>query len=446
MATYPVYALQDAPRELITRILRRSELDVSRIEPDVRRIMEDVKERGDEAIAEFLSSQVGRTVRPEEMVVGSEAIADAYRHVDDRTLSAIKRMIANVRKFHEALMPRPFTMEVEPGLYAGMEVVPLDSAGLYVPAGKASYPSVSVMVTVPASVAGVPRIAVASPPWDGDMKMEPATLVAAHLSGAHEFYVMGGAHAVAAFAHGTRLVRRVEVIAGPGGPWTYAAKRLARDLVRIDLPAGPSEALVVSDGTVDPEITAWDVLNEAEHGPDSSSVLVTTSMDHALRVADAIDRAIQELPEPRRSYVLANAGKYSAILVASSLDEAIDFANEYAAEHLLIESSRASDIYEFYRGRLRNFGTICLGTPISMGNYGLGPNATLPTGGYAKLYSGLSVDAFLRKPTIEMATEDGLERFGDVVLTMAEHEGFPSHAMSVRSRLDRGGASSVKSQ
>ncbi|MGC8848332.1 MAG: histidinol dehydrogenase, partial [Conexivisphaera sp.] len=154
MATYPVYALRDAPRELITRILRRSELDVSRIEPDVRRIMEDVKERGDEAIAEFLSSQVGRTVRPEEMVVGSEAIADAYRHVDDRTLSAIKRMIANVRKFHEALMPRPFTMEVEPGLYAGMEVVPLDSAGLYVPAGKASYPSVSVMVTVPASVAG----------------------------------------------------------------------------------------------------------------------------------------------------------------------------------------------------------------------------------------------------------------------------------------------------
>ncbi|MGC9189921.1 MAG: histidinol dehydrogenase, partial [Conexivisphaera sp.] len=134
------------------------------------------------------------------------------------------------------------------------------------------------------------------------------------------------------------------------------------------------------------------------------------------------------------------------ILVASSLDEAIDFANEYAAEHLLIESSRASDIYEFYRGRLRNFGTICLGTPISMGNYGLGPNATLPTGGYAKLYSGLSVDAFLRKPTIEMATEDGLEKFGDVVLTMAEHEGFPSHAMSVKSRLDRGGASSVKSQ
>ncbi len=438
MATYPVYALRDAPQELLERILRRSELDISKIEPEVRRIMEDVKERGDEAIAEFLSSQVGRRVRPEEIVVKPEAISEAYRRLDERVLSAIKRMVANVRKFHEALMPRPFTMEIEPGLYAGMEVVPLESAGLYVPAGKASYPSVSVMVTVPASVAGVPRIAVASPPWDGEMAMEPATLVAAHLSGAHEFYVMGGAHAVAAFAYGTRLVKRVDVIAGPGGPWTYAAKRLVRDLVRIDLPAGPSEALVISDGTLDPEVVAWDVLNEAEHGPDSSSVLVTTSMDHAMKVAEAIDRALEELPEPRRSYVLENAGKYSAILVASSMDEAVDFANKYAAEHLLIDSVRAKEIYEAYRGRLRNFGTVCLGTPISVGNYGLGPNATLPTGGYARLYSGLSVDTFLRKPTVEIAEKEGLKRFGEVVLAMADYEGFPSHAMSVRSRLSRG--------
>ncbi|MFP3282862.1 MAG: histidinol dehydrogenase [Nitrososphaeria archaeon] len=435
MAVYPVYAIRDAPRDLIERVLRRSELDISGIEPNVRRIIDDVKERGDEAIVEFLSSQVGRRVRPEEISVRPEEISEAYRLVDDAALSAIKHMIANVRRFHEALMPRGFTIEVEPGLRAGMDVFPLDSAGLYVPAGKASYPSVSVMVTVPASVARVPRIAVASPPWGNDMKMEPATLVAAHLSGAHEFYIMGGAHAVAAFALGTRTVKRADVIAGPGGPWTYAAKRLVRDLVRVDLPAGPSEALVIADGTVDPGIVAWDVLNEAEHGPDSSAVLVTTSMEHALRVAEAIDRAIQELPEPRRSYVLANAGKYSAIFVASSMDEAIDFANTYAAEHLLIDSSRADEIYRSYRGRLRNFGTVCLGTPISAGNYGLGPNATLPTGGYARLYSGLSVDAFLRKPTIEAATAEGLRDFAGVVLTMAEHEGFPSHARSVEARL-----------
>lgn len=435
MTLYPVYPLKDAPRELVERVMRRSELDVSSIEPEVRRIIEDVRERGDDAIVEFLSGQVGRRVRPEEIAVRPEQISEAYRKLDERVISAIRRMIANVRKFHEAMMPRPFTIEVEPGLYAGMEVFPLDSAGLYVPAGKASYPSVSVMVTVPASVAGVPRIAVASPPWDGDMRMEPATLVAAHLSGAHEFYVMGGAHAIAAFAYGTRTVRRVDAVAGPGGPWTYAAKRLVRDVVRVDLPAGPSEALIIADGTVDPEVAAWDVLNEAEHGPDSSSVMVSTSMEYALRVADAIDRAVESLPEPRRSYVLANAGKYSAIFVASSMEEAIEFANSYAAEHLLIESARAKEIYEAYRGKLRNFGTVCLGTPISLGNYGLGPNATLPTGGYARLYSGLSVDAFLRKPTLEMATAEGLRSFGDVVLTMAELEGFPSHAMALRSRL-----------
>ncbi|MGC8555597.1 MAG: histidinol dehydrogenase, partial [Conexivisphaera sp.] len=364
-----------------------------------------------------------------------EAISEAYRLVSEELLSAIRRMIANVRKFHEAMMPRPFTLEIEPGLVAGMEVVPLDSAGLYVPAGKASYPSVSVMVTVPASVAGVPRIAVASPPWGNEMMMEPATLVAAHLAGAHEFYVMGGAHAVAAFALGTKLVKRVDVVAGPGGPWTHAAKRLVRDLVRVDLPAGPSEALVLADGTVDPEVVAWDVLNEAEHGPDSSSVMVTTSLEYAQRVAEAIDRAVEELPEPRRSYVLANAGKYSAILVARSLDEAVEFADRYAAEHLLIDSARARELYERYRGRLRNFGTLCLGTPISAGNYGLGPNATLPTGGYARLYSGLSVDAFIRKPTTEMATPEGLRSFSDVILTMAGHEGFPSHARSVEVRL-----------
>jgi len=435
VASYPIYSIRDAPREVMERILRRSELDVSGIEPEVRRIIEDVRERGDDAIAEFLSSQVGRRVRPEEMVVGPEEISRAYRSLDDGVLSAIRRMIANVRKFHEALMPRPLRIEVEPGLVAGMEVIPLDSAGLYVPAGKASYPSVSVMVTVPASVAGVPRIAVASPPWGNEMRMEPATLVAAHMSGAREFYIMGGAHAVAAFALGTRTVRRVDVVAGPGGPWTYAAKRLVRDLVRVDLPAGPSEALVIADGTLDPRIVAWDVLNEAEHGPDSSAVLVTISEDYARRVAEEIDRAIEELPEPRRSYVLANAGKYSAILVASSMDEAVDFANEYAAEHLLIDSDRAEEIYARYRGRLRNFGTVCLGTPISAGNYGLGANATLPTGGYARLYSGLSVDAFLRKPTVEIATPEGLRGFAPVVLTMARHEGFPSHARAVEERL-----------
>ena len=435
MSIFPIYRLSKAPDEIIGRLLKRSEVDISRIEPSVREIIEEVREKGDEAISEFLSGQVGRSVRPEEIVVGNEEVSKAYGKLDERVIDAIRHMIRNVRRFHEVQMPRSFEIEVEDGVFAGMEVLPLGSAGLYVPAGKASYPSVAVMTIIPAVVAGVPRIAVASPPWDGEMEMEPATLVAAHMAGAREFYVMGGAHAIAAFAYGTRLVKPVDVIAGPGGPWTYTAKKLVRDVVRTDLPAGPSEALVIADCTVDPEVVAWDVLNEAEHGPDSSAVLVTTSYEYALKVAEEIDEAVRGLMEPRASYVRENAGKYSAILVVDDIDEAVEFANGYAAEHLLIDSINAREIYEKYRGKLRNFGTLCLNTPISAGNYGLGPNATLPTGGYARLYSGLNVDTFLRKPTLEYATRDGLRRLGDSILALAEHEGFPSHANAVRVRL-----------
>lgn len=437
MNVFPVYRLSKVSDEIIDRLLKRSEIDVSKIEPRVREIIEGVREKGDEAIAEFLSGQVGRSVRPEEMVVREEEISEAYGKLDERVIGAIKHMIRNVRRFHEVQMPRGFEIEVEDGVFAGMEVLPLNSAGLYVPAGKASYPSVAVMTVVPAVVAGVPRVAVASPPWNGEMEMEPATLVAAHMAGAREFYVMGGAHAIAAFAYGTGLVKPVEVIAGPGGPWTYTAKKLVRDAVRVDLPAGPSEALVIADCTLDPKVVAWDVLNEAEHGPDSSAVLVTTSHEYALKVAEEIDEAVESLIEPRASYVRENGGKYSAILVVDDIDEAVEFANRYAAEHLLIDSINAEEIYERYRGKLRNFGTLCLNTPISAGNYGLGPNATLPTGGYARLYSGLNVDTFLRKPTLERTTGEGLRRLSGTILALADHEGFPSHANAVKIRLER---------
>lgn len=439
MPVFPIYALREIPENELRRILDRSRIDISGVEADVRRIIEDVRARGDEAIAEFLSSQVGRAVKPEEIVVREEDVGRAYEEIDRKVLKAIKHMIRNVRSFHRRQLPRSWMMKVEDGVYAGQLVIPLASAGLYVPSGKATYPSVAVMVTVPASVAGVPRIAVASPPYQNEMRMDPATLVAAHLSGASEFYIMGGAHAIAAFAYGTSIVKPVEVVAGPGGPYTYAAKLMVRDVVRIDVPAGPSEALVYADGTLPPEWVAWDFLNEAEHGPDSAAILLTTSMEYAVRVSEELDKAVEALPEPRRSYVMENAGKYSAIIVVESLDEAVEFMNRYAAEHLLIDSKNARSIFRKIRNRLRNFGTLCLNTPISAGNYGVGPNATLPTGGYARLYSGLSVDVFLKKPTIEeVRGARGLKRMLETVVSLADYEGFPAHAQSMKVRVRSG--------
>lgn len=439
MHLFPIYKLNEVPEQDLKRILERSRIDISSVEAEVRRIIEDVRARGDDAIAEFLSSQVGRTVEPGEIVVKEEDVGKAYKEIDQKVLKAIKHMIRNVRRFHKKQLPRGWMMKIEDGVYAGQLVIPLGSAGLYVPSGKATYPSVAVMVTVPASVAGVPRIAVASPPYQNEMRMDPATLVAAHLSGASEFYIMGGAHAIAAFAYGTSIVKPVEVIAGPGGPYTYAAKLMVRDVVRVDVPAGPSEALVYADGTLPPEWVAWDFLNEAEHGPDSAAILLTTSMEYAMRVSEELDKAVEALPEPRKSYVMENAGKYSAIIVVESLDEAVEFMNRYAAEHLLIDSKNARSIFRKIRNRLRNFGTLCLNTPISAGNYGVGPNATLPTGGYARLYSGLSVDVFLKKPTIEeVRGARGLRRMLETVVSLADYEGFPAHARSMKVRVKGG--------
>lgn len=436
VTVFPIYNIEELATDTLERIMRRSKIEMERIIEDVKKIVNEVREKGDEAIAEFLSMQVGRTVKPEELVIKQEDIAKAYKSLEPKVIKAIKHLIRNVKKFHRKQLPKNFTMKIEEGIYAGWIIVPLSSAGLYVPSGKAAYPSVAAMVTVPASVAEVPRIAVASPPVGNDLVMDPATLVTAHLSGAHEFYIMGGAHAIAAFAYGTRQVKPVDVIAGPGGPYTYAAKLLVRDIVKIDLPAGPSEAVVFADGTLPARWVAWNLLNEAEHGPDSAAILVTLSREYAEEVDKEVEKALEVLPEPRRSYIIENSKKYGAIIVFDEIDEAIEFINKYAPEHLAIDSKYARRIFRKYYRKLSNFGTVCLNTPISAGNYGIGPNSTLPTGGYAKTYSGLNVDTFLKKLTVEeIRTRKGFLKMLDTVVTLAEYEGFPAHAGSMKARL-----------
>lgn len=435
MTTFQIYRLREISAETRERILKRSRPDLRGIEAEVGPILDEVRERGDDAITDFLSKQIGKPVQQRQLRVPESEIKKSYSELDGKLLRSIKHFIRNVTTFHKMQMPKSFMNRIESGVYAGQIVVPLDSAGLYVPSGKARYPSVAAMVTVAAKVAGVPRIALASPPAGNEMRMDPATLVAAHLSGADEFYVMGGAHAIAAFAYGTQTIESVDVVAGPGGPWTYAAKKMVADRVRVDLPAGPSEGMVLSDGTIPAVQVAWDVLNEAEHGPDSSGILVTTSNVFAAQVAEEIDGALSHLTEPRAGFVRENAKKYSAIVVCETLEEAVGFANEFAPEHLAIDSRHASRILKKYSNVLKNFGTVCLNTPLSAGNFGIGPNSTLPTGGNARLFSGLSVDTFLRKPTVEELRGRSWRRFADTVLTLAEYEGFPSHAQAMKTKL-----------
>jgi histidinol dehydrogenase len=250
-----------------------------------------------------------------------------------------------------------------------------------------------------------------------------------------EIYKMGGAHAIAALAYGTETIKPVFCIAGPGGPYVTAAKMLVQHIVKTDLPAGPSEGVVLADSTADPKFVAADVLNEAEHGPDSAGVLVTDSMELAKQVAVYIDEMMKSLSEMRRNFINENMQKYSAIVVTKSVEESIKFVNDYAPEHLVLLTKNPEKTLKM----IKNAGTICVGTysPISGGNYVVGPNHVLPTGGTAKWTSGVSVDTFLKKPTVEKLSKRGLESLSEALITVAEYEGFPAHANSVKVRLEK---------
>ncbi|MEM0123733.1 MAG: histidinol dehydrogenase, partial [Conexivisphaerales archaeon] len=407
--------------------------EIVSVRQSVEKIIKDIKERGDEVIAEFISQQVGRTVKESEIVIDQDTVKNSWNKVDPHVILAIKKMATNIKKFHRQQLPKDFMMSTEKGVYAGMMFFPVDSAGLYVPSGKGSFPSVSLMLTVPANVAGVKRIAVASPPHENRLEMDPASIVAGSIGGANEFYIAGGAHAIAAFAYGTKRIHKVDTVAGPGGPYTFMAKMLVNDAVKIDLPAGPSEGVVISDGVADALKVAWNVLNEAEHGPDSIGLLLTTSKAFAIDVINLMNEFINKIPEPRKSFLISGAQKYSGAIIFNTMDELVKFVYEFAPEHLAIESKYANKIFNKYKQMFRA-GTIVINTPFSAGNYGIGPNSTLPTNGFAKMYSGLNVMSFMRSVTYEKITLAGWKNMIDTVKTMASYEGFPSHkyAMEVR--------------
>ncbi len=360
-----------------------------------------------------------------------EEIEAAYRVLDPQVIAALKTAAANIEKFHRAQLDRDmWAMEVRPGILAGRLSRPIDRVGCYIPGGLAAYPSSALMNIIPAKVAGVAEIVAATPPGPG-MAVNPATLVAAHLAGASRLFKIGGPWAIGSLAYGTQTVPRVDKIVGPGNKYVTAAKLLVFGQVDIDSPAGPSEALILADDTAKARYVAVDFLSQVEHDPEAAAVLVTPDADLARHVVAIIAAELPHLP--RREIITAALAKYSGVLLTASLDEALDFANLYAPEHLQIVTRDPFALLP----RIKHAGSIFLGpyAPVPVGDYASGTNHVLPTGGCARMFSGLSVDDFIKKPTFQHLTKEALRSLKDTVITLAEHEGLLLHARAVAERF-----------
>src|SRR5438270_4111224 len=418
------------------RLLRRAEIQIDELIERVRPIIQEVRQRGDQALIEFTARFDRVQLAPDRLRVSREEIEQAYQMLDTSVLGAIEHAIRNVRTFHQRQMPHEqWVTQVAPGVLAGEKITPITSVGLYVPRGKGAFPSVMYMLATPASIAGVPRIVVCTPPAS-DGTVDPASLVAADLCGVHEIYRVGGAQAIAALAYGTDTIGRVHKITGPGSGYVAAAKRLLYGTVDVGLPAGPSESIILADASADPELLARDLLIEAEHGPDSSALLVTDSRPLAEAVIALLPGKIAALPEPRQTFVrtvLEQAEGTGGIVLAESMDDAIDFVNEYAPEHLEVQ---VREPFALLPG-LKNAGEILIGpyTPFCTGNYCVGTNAVLPTGGFAHTFSCTTVHDFLKRTGLAYLTAEGYPPVSETTRILAEFEGFPAHANAVTRRF-----------
>jgi len=411
-------------------ILARSREDVSALVDQMRRICLDVARRGDQAILDE-HRQFKADICPEDLVVGPAEVQAAYERLPAQVVEKLRFAAANIERFHSAQLPEePPAVEIGQGVVAGRLVRPIESVGCYIPGGRAAYPSTALMTIVPARVAGVERVVACTPPREG-MVAHPATIVAADIAGCHALYKIGGPWAIAAMAYGTDTIPRVQKIVGPGNRYVTAAKLAVFGQVDIDSPAGPSEVVILADESANPRWVAVDLLAQAEHDPDAAAVLVTTSGELARAVCDELERLAPEVP--RGEIVREALDRNCAILVAASLDEAVAFANDYAPEHLEVVVADPEAVLP----KIRNAGSIFLGpyAPVPVGDYASGTNHVLPTGQGAKAFSGLSVDDFLKKPTYQSLTREGLEWLREAVEVLAEVEGLPLHARAVRERF-----------
>jgi len=411
-------------------IIKRSSEDIDSIYEEVREIVLDVRDNGDQvALDHYKKYKHGLTLK--DLEVKKEEVEEAYRNVDSKVIDALKFASENIVKFHRAQMGREMWMiDIADGILAGRMTTPLERVGAYIPGRRAAYPSSILMTILPAKVAGVKEIVACTPPDQG-MIINPSTLVAADIAGSTKIFKVGGPWGIASMAYGTRTIPKVDKIVGPGNKYVTAAKIMVFGQVGIDSPAGPSEGMILADKTGNADFITIDLLSQSEHDPDAASILVTTSDELALKVSDKINKELPKLP--RKEIITSSLTKHSYILIARDLGQAIDFVNEYAPEHLEIITEEPFVTLR----KIKNAGSIFMGpfSPIPIGDYASGTNHVLPTGQTARMFSGLSVDDFIKKPTFQYLSKDGLASLKDTVVTLAEAEGLPVHARTILERF-----------
>lgn len=415
-------------RHTWSSLLQRPALDAAALEKSTRKVLAKVQQGGDRAVRRFTKQFDGIVLR--NLAVTTKEIAAAAKQIDPSLRAAIDLAMENIRCFHAAQLREEEVISTMPGIQCWRKMVPIEKVGLYIPGGTAPLFSTLLMLGIPATLAGCKEIVVCSPP-DKDGKLHPAILYAANQLGITKIFKIGGIQAIAAMAYGTETVSQVYKIFGPGNQYVTAAKQLVQqEGVAIDMPAGPSEVCVLADKTAVPAFVAADLLSQAEHGADSQVLLVSTSAPLIGEVNKCIDEQLQQLP---RADIARLALKNSKAIVLENMQDAIDLVNAYAAEHLILASDEAAALAPF----IVNAGSVFVGNyaPESVGDYASGTNHTLPTNGYARAYSGVSVDSFVKKITFQTLSQDGLKAIGNAVITLAEAEGLTAHAEAVRVRL-----------
>lgn len=422
---------QNTKTDLLEKLLKRSPNSYGKYEESVREILDAVKEKRDQALFEYTEKFDGAHISADNILVTEDEIKEAYDEVDPGLVDIIRKALDNIRTYHEKQRQYSWFDSKPDGTILGQKVTALHRVGVYVPGGKAAYPSSVLMNIIPAKVAGVDEIIMTTPPGR-DGRVTATTLVAAHEAGADRIYKAGGAQAIAALAYGTESIPKVDKIVGPGNIYVALAKKSVYGHVSIDSVAGPSEILVLADETANPRFVSADLLSQAEHDEMASAILVTTSEKLAKEVSDWTDRFISELS--RGEIIRKSLDNYGHILVAENLTDAIDAANEIASEHLEIVTANPFEVMT----KIRNAGAIFIGEYSSepLGDYFAGPNHVLPTNGTAKFFSPLSVDDFIKKSSIISYSRDALEKIHSDIEKFAEAEHLTAHANSIKVRFD----------
>ena len=422
--------LSELPESNLTQMISRGK-ELADVGASVDAILENVRQNGDKAILEY--TRLFDKAELQSLEVTPKEIEDAIASLKPELTVHLTKAAENIRRFHAAQLPKEvWYVENTPGIVLGQKTIPLSRVGCYVPGGRASYPSTVLMTALPAKVAGVSEIIVCTPPR-ADGTVHPLTLAACKIAGVDHVFKTGGAQAIAGMAYGTKSIPQVDKIVGPGNVYVTYAKMKIRDFAEIDFPAGPSEVLIIADDFADAKMTAADILAQAEHDPNSPSLLITPSEKLGTAVLKEVEK---QTKDAKRKEIIEKALSNSAILTAETMKDCIAFSNKYGPEHLqiMVDPKKEDEIL----GQIKNAGSIFIGNyaPVPAGDYASGTNHVLPTSGYVRIYSGLNTSYFLKSVTIQKISKQGLEEIKDTVIVLAEEEGLFGHAEAVRKRFE----------